>query len=136
MTKKEFSILIVAAVLLIAVAVTITASVYYFQLSVAGQEDANGAPVVAGFQLGQAVPVCDKEIISRYGSSIHTKTFDNISSRFDASRDVHLIFGFVSLKKSGDIFDYSIVCTISGSTNRLEYFEILPMNERSKFQIR
>ena len=135
MTKKELIILSIAAGVIVLISVTITASVIYLKIPLFGQSGDGRERSGAYFQLGQALPVCEQKLIDTHGESIYTKTFDNLSSRYDISRNVNLVFFRLSLKKRQDILEYHVVCTVSAGSNRIKNMEQIPLNANAKFRM-
>ena len=135
MTKKEIIFLSVASGLIIFVSVVITTSVFYFKIPVFGQNGQEREPSGAHYQLGQALPVCEQRLLDIHGDSIYTKIFDDLSSRYDISRNVNLVFYRLSLKKRQDILEYQVVCTVSAGNNRIKNIERIPLNAKAKFRM-
>lgn len=134
-TKKEFIILATAAGLIILVSVIITASVIYLKIPIFGQSGEGRERSGAYYQLGQALPLCEQKLIDMHGDSIYTKTFDNLSSRYDMARNVNLIFFRLSLKRRQEVLEYQAICTVSAGSNRIKSFEQIPLSANARFRM-
>lgn len=78
------------------------------------------------YQMGQATKPCTEAIEDNVRGKTLSKTFDNISSRYDATRNEYMLFySLVNESRFGSKRSFHILCRISASTNRLKDFEIV-----------
>lgn len=112
-------------------AVGIIASLFAFpkqfgvDLKFLGLDEPEETPHV-NFQMGQAVAPCEEAIEDNVRGETLNKTFDNMSSRYDPSRNEYMIFYSLDNKsRFGSMRSFHILCRISASTNRLKDFEIV-----------
>lgn len=78
------------------------------------------------YQLGQAIAPCEEAIEENVRGETLNQTFDNLSSRYDPTRNEYMIFYSLDNKsRFGSMRSFHVLCRISASTNRLKDFEIV-----------
>jgi hypothetical protein len=59
---------------------------------------------------------CEAKIVSKYGSELASKSFDNISSRYETNKRQYIIYYRISVKESDEGFtvvnDYMAKCIV------------------------
>lgn len=82
------------------------------------------------YQLGQAIAPCEEAIEDNVQGKTLNQTFDNISSRYDPTRNEYMVFySLDNTSRFGNKRSFHVLCRISASTNRLKDFEIVTSTE-------
>lgn len=111
-----------------ALSIGLTLSAWHFNIGDIRDNDKNNADSIvtdgSGIQLGQAIPLCEKQLKRRVPNLLE-KYFDSNSSRYDSDQDVHLIFYQVISGSKQNKNSSHVVCTVDAKTGRLENFELI-----------
>ena len=72
---------------------------------------------------------CEEEIVSRYGTKLISKSFDNLSSRYQPRDRQYWIYYRISVSESATeypkIDDYLVKCTIGEHLDEISDFRII-----------
>lgn len=72
---------------------------------------------------------CEEEIVSRYGNKLISKSFDNLSSRYQPRDRQYWIYYRISVRESATeypkIDDYLVKCTIGEHLGEISDFRII-----------